>query len=953
MANKTTSTDKKTSRATTRKSSTATSSATQKSTSTPVTPRSGFFGTIQDFLEDPDGFKNLQDHLPSWSDEVGGIALITIGILTFAAVLNPSGDAALASSIANSLLQTFGWGSYFVALTIFATGVILLLPKVGIRIQFNWIRILALEISFVSLEGLFHLLTFDDEARALARAGKGGGYVGWAISSLVASFIGTWPSILILSVIFVYGLILFFGITRRDIRQFLLAIGTTLEDWAARLQPEPIPVASTPVAQLQVEESEVVSATTSLETNANNAVEEMVVIEEEPAEPTLEQWQGSTPAFSAAVARPTLTPPTELPATNQAPINEPVATEPPPSLPGMSAPPTEEVQPTLQPESTVAKTATPENTKPSTLPGQSTPPPVPSAKTASNAKAEDNVTEDDEDTEYKVMMINGEEVKIPVNNRPTEAILAPIVDAAQRRIDGQRYFMVDGFQDRYLWSDQRNEMLPPLELLQYADLKLPEEEEVNTNAKIINNTMEEFDIDADVIDVRIGPTVTQYAVSPFKEINDDDGVKLVRTRVSKIANLASDFALALSTKRLRIQAPVPGTSYVGIEVPNREPSLVSIRSVMETEVFYRKRHLPLMVPLGRDVSGDPIITDLATMPHLLIAGTTGSGKSVCLTSMITSLIMNNLPDKLRLILLDPKMVELTRFAGVPHLLGPVETETERIIGVLRWAAREMDRRYKLLELENARNLEAYNAILGEERTAEHMPYIVIVIDEIGDLMMTRPDETEKTVTRLAQKARAAGMHLIIATQRPSVDVITGLIKANFPARLSFSVASGTDSRVILDSVGAETLIGRGDMLFLAPDAAGPRRLQGCFISDNEMNEIVMYWRAWEAERLAETEIEADNRVAPWEQSLTRLEALTKLDPILEEALQMVVAEGRASVSQLQKRMGIDYPRAARLMDSLLDLGIIGGTMAGGRNRKVLVKSVEEARRMVHNNRRNQ
>lgn len=953
MANKTTSTKKKTSRATTRKSSKPKSSSSKKSTAPSNEPRSGLFGAFQNFLEDPDGFKNLKDHLPSWSDEVGGIGLITVGILTFAAVLNPSGDAALASSIANSLLQTFGWGSYFVALTIFATGVILLLPKVGIRIQFNWVRILALEIAFVSLEGLFHLLTFDDEARALARAGKGGGYVGWSISSLIASFIGAWPSIFLLSIVLVYGLMLFFGITRRDIRQFLLVLGTTLEDWAARLQPEPepIPVVTAPLDQLQSEELEEAAANLAAETNQKNAMEESAIIEEDTAEPTLEQWQGSAPAFT----RPTIAPPTELPTTNAIPPEKLLTEATPQDLPGIFAPATENTdpqapvaQPAVSAEEAIA------NTKPPTLPGQTAPPPPAQSTAKPVVKAESNPAEDNaDDTEYKVMMINGEEVKIPVNNRPTEAILAPIVDATQRRIDGQRYFTVDGFQDRYLWSDQRDEMLPPLELLQYADLKLPEEEEVNTNAKIINNTMEEFDIDADVIDVRIGPTVTQYAVSPFKEVNVDDGVKLVRTRVSKIANLASDFALALSTKRLRIQAPVPGTSYVGIEVPNREPSLVSIRSVMETEVFYRKRHLPLMVPLGRDVSGDPVITDLATMPHLLIAGTTGSGKSVCLTSMITSLIMNNLPDKLRLILLDPKMVELTRFAGVPHLMGPVETETERIIGVLRWAAREMDRRYKLLELENARNLEAYNAILGEERAADHMPYIVIVIDEIGDLMMTRPDETEKTVTRLAQKARAAGMHLIIATQRPSVDVITGLIKANFPARLSFSVASGTDSRVILDSVGAETLIGRGDMLFLAPDAAGPRRLQGCFISDHEMNEIVMYWRAWEAERQAEQETEPDNRVAPWEQSLTRLEALAKLDPILEEALQMVVAEGRASVSQLQKRMGIDYPRAARLMDSLLDLGIVGGTMAGGRNRKVLVKSVEEARRMVHNNRRNQ
>lgn len=930
---KTTSRTKKTTRATSKKSTQSTRSASKRPAKpTPPAPRSGFFGAIQDFLEDPDAFKNLKDKLPSWSDEVGGIALIMIGILTFAAVLNPSGDAALSASIADSLLQTFGWGSYFVALTVFAFGVILLLPKVGIRVQFNWVRILALEIAFVSLEGLFHLLTFDNEARALARAGKGGGYVGWAISNLIAKFTGSWPAILILSVCLIYSLMLFLKITRRDIRQFLLGIGTTLENLAIRLQPEPEPMVIATTETSGVD-------TPITETPAEPAQVFEPVVEESP-EPTLGQWQGSAPAYTSPVSRPDFMPPTELPSTPVAESQPEPTPEPPASWPGITPIFAEELSESAANAVTAPFEANIQNSE------KSVSAPIIEETPSTSEPAEEEI-------EYKVMMINGEEVQIPINNRPAEAVMSPIMDASQRRIEGQRYFTVDGFQDRYIWSDERDMMLPPMELLQYADLKLPEEEEVNNNAKIINHTMEEFDIDADVIDVRIGPTVTQYAISPFKEVDNDGNVKLVRTRVSKIANLSSDFALALSTKRLRIQAPVPGTSYVGIEVPNREPSIVSIRSVMETDVFYRKRHLPLVVPLGRDVSGDPILADLASMPHLLVAGTTGSGKSVCLTSMITSLILNNQPTKMRLILLDPKMVELTRFGGVPHLLGPVETETERIIGVLRWAAREMDRRYKLLELENARNLETYNTLIGAERAAEHMPYIVIVIDEIGDLMMTRPDETEKTVTRLAQKARAAGMHLIIATQRPSVDVITGLIKANFPARLSFAVASGTDSRVILDSVGAETLIGRGDMLFLAPDAAGPQRLQGCYISDEEITEIVMYWRAWEAERLAEEGTEIDNRVAPWEQSLTRLESLTKLDPILEEALQMVVAEGRASVSQLQKRMGIDYPRAARLMDSLLDLGIVGGTMQGGRNRKVLVKSVEEARRMVHNNRRSQ
>ena len=280
-------------------------------------------------------------------------------------------------------------------------------------------------------------------------------------------------------------------------------------------------------------------------------------------------------------------------------------------------------------------------------------------------------------------------------------------------------------------------------------------------------------------------------------------------------------------------------------MPNRNPSIVALRSVYESKGYYdqaQKKKSPLMIPLGRDVAGDPVGIDLAQMPHLLIAGTTGSGKSVCIAAMAAALVLDNTPDVIKLVMLDPKMVELSRFNGLPHLLGPVETDPERIIGVLRWCTREMDRRYKLLEENAARNIEIYNARLGRRRRDEYLPYIVILIDEIGDLMMSHPDETEKTVTRLAQMARAVGMHLIVATQRPSVDVITGLIKANFPSRIAFAVASGTDSRVILDSVGAETLVGKGDMLYQAADAMAPRRLQGCFVSDDEVRLIVHHWK---------------------------------------------------------------------------------------------------------------
>lgn len=502
--------------------------------------------------------------------------------------------------------------------------------------------------------------------------------------------------------------------------------------------------------------------------------------------------------------------------------------------------------------------------------------------------------------------------------------------------EGGRVFTVDDFRE-VKKVGKRDPNLPPLDLLHDLELNTPTAEEINTNARIIRHTLLEFDVETEVIDVKVGPTVTQYAVSPLTEQLTEDGERVInRVRVSEITNLNGDLALALSAKRLRIQAPVPGESYVGVEVPNRLPSIVALRPVLESERFYKYRNRPLALPLGRDTSGAAFVADLGTMPHLLIAGTTGSGKSIMLAAMTTALVLNNTPDRVRLVLLDSKMVELSRFNGLPHLLGPVETELDRIIGVLRWATREMDRRYRLLEQGAARNIHVYNAALGRKRAGERLPYIAIIIDEIGDLMMQRPDETERALTRLAQMARAVGMHLMVATQRPSVDVITGLIKANFPARVSFAVASGIDSRVILDTSGAETLMGRGDMLFLAPDAAGPQRIQGCYVSDEEVSAVVEYWKQWHAEQIAAGTLEPIT-IGPWERGMTRREVLAETDPMLEEAIALVIEEGEASASLIQRRLGLGYPRAARIVDLLYELGIVGEPKPGGRTRDVLVK----------------
>ncbi len=409
-------------------------------------------------------------------------------------------------------------------------------------------------------------------------------------------------------------------------------------------------------------------------------------------------------------------------------------------------------------------------------------------------------------------------------------------------------------------------------------------------------------------------------------------------RVSKIASLADDLALALAAPRIRIQAPVPGHSYVGIEVPNDEMALVALREILESETFQRNK-TPLRFALGQDVAGHPITANLELMPHLLIAGTTGSGKSVCVNSILSSFLINNTPDDLRLVLVDPKRVELTSYNGIPQLLAPVVVEMERVVGALQWMTREMDKRYHDFAKVGARNITDYNARM-KAQGGKKLPFLLIVIDELADLMMISPDETERTITRLAQLARATGIHMILATQRPSVDVVTGLIKANFPARIAFAVASGVDSRVILDQPGAERLLGRGDMLFQAPDAASPARLQGVFVSDHEIQRLVEFWKAQAAQSnpyaAAGAPVDAVPGHVPLKQkAMWEDMEQTDGDPLLNEAIDLVRREGRASVSMLQRRMRIGYTRAARMVDTMEERGIVAAPEANSQVRQVL------------------
>jgi len=438
-----------------------------------------------------------------------------------------------------------------------------------------------------------------------------------------------------------------------------------------------------------------------------------------------------------------------------------------------------------------------------------------------------------------------------------------------------------------------------------------------------------------VIGYRVGPSVTQFAVQPgfIKKpgASEDDEAQQMKVRVAQIASLQKDLTLALSAQRLRIEAPVPGKPYVGIEVPNSHSSVVRMKPILESEVFHRIG-APLAIALGRDVSGHPLVADLARMPHILIAGATGSGKSVCITAFAACLAMNNPPEDLRMVMIDSKMVELLRFNGLPHLFGKVETNIDRILGVLRWLVVEMEHRYRLLEAANARDLESYNRKQLKKSDGQTLPRIVVLIDELADLMMSAPDQTEHNLVRLAQMARATGIHLVVATQRPSTDVVTGLIKANFPARLAFAVASGVDSRVILDTTGAETLLGRGDMLFLNPEVGNPIRAQGVMITDMEIERIIDYWQK-------NSELEVDDS-APWEKLLSEPEE-NEDDGLIEQAISIVRTNQRASASMLQRRLRIGYPRAARLLDQLEEMGVVGPSQGGGKERDVLPPDEEE------------
>ncbi len=518
---------------------------------------------------------------------------------------------------------------------------------------------------------------------------------------------------------------------------------------------------------------------------------------------------------------------------------------------------------------------------------------------------------------------------------PSPAERAPAVSGPESRADAQPRAIGAAHEWR----------LPAIEeILEPGTEQELSEAEIRTKVRIIEETLQSFGVPARVVEVNQGPAVTQFGVEPgYIERRDQNGrLRRFKVKVSKIESLANDLALALAATSLRIEAPVPGRPMLGIEIPNARMANVTLRSVMESETF-RRISSRLRLALGLDVSGQPVVADLATMPHLLIAGATGSGKSVCINAIIACLLCDNTPDDLRLILIDPKRVELTGFNGVPHLLTPVVVDIDRVVGTLKWVTREMDRRYGIFAQVGVRNIEGYNAS-APNRGDPPFPYIVVIIDELADLMMVAPDEVERSICRIAQMARATGIHLVIATQRPSVDVVTGLIKANFPARISFAVSTQVDSRVILDAPGAEQLLGRGDMLFMPPDAAKLTRVQGSYVSEAELSRLVNYWKGLNSSLAAGNLQGAPDSILvqkPLWQEIAEEEDEDDGDPLLDEAIAVVRAQNRASVSLLQRKLRIGYARAARLMDLLEEQGIVGPPEGPNHSRPVLAFEDEE------------
>lgn len=473
--------------------------------------------------------------------------------------------------------------------------------------------------------------------------------------------------------------------------------------------------------------------------------------------------------------------------------------------------------------------------------------------------------------------------------------------------------------------DDENYEAPPIELLKQSSNKTTKgsKKALTDTATKLQKTLYSFGVSAKVENVSVGPVITRYELKPAEGV-----------RVSKIAKLADDIALNLAAESIRIEAPIPGKQAVGIEIPNKEKEIVPLRDIIDSDEFNESKS-KLSFALGKSVSGDNVITDIAKMPHVLIAGSTGSGKSVCINTLITSILYKAKPSEVKLIMVDPKVVELSVYNGIPHLLIPVVTDPKKAAGALAWAVQEMVNRYSLFAQKNVRDIKGYNAQLDKEGVDGKLPQIVIIVDELADLMMVSPKDVEDAICRLAQMARAAGMHLVIATQRPSVDVITGIIKANIPSRIAFAVSSQVDSRTILDSVGAEKLLGKGDMLFYPSGASKATRVQGAFISDGDVEKIVDFLKKDGEAVYSDDIMEKIEKANSTDKEIDENSEDDEADPFLQDAIEAVIEIGSASASLIQRRFKVGYARAGRIIDQMEARGIISGYQ-GSKPREVLM-----------------
>lgn len=512
----------------------------------------------------------------------------------------------------------------------------------------------------------------------------------------------------------------------------------------------------------------------------------------------------------------------------------------------------------------------------------------------------------------RALRVIGETQQPPTPSpRPVPPAVVPVQDTP---LSAKLVSNVSG--DEKVWK------YPPLDILTDSVSGKADRGDIKGNAAIIEQTLESFGITARVVEVNLGPAVTQYALDVA-----------LGTKLSKITALERNLALSLAapTGTIRIEAPIPGRSLVGIELPNRSPEFVSLKKLMEADVM-KKHPSKLAVSLGLDVSGKPLVADLARMPHVLIAGQTGSGKSVAINAFLSTILLRASPSEVKLILVDPKRVELTGYNGIPHLLSPVIVEPKKVVSALRWILEEMDRRYKLFAQTGVRNIDAYNEMSGFQA----LPFIVLMIDELADIMLFSPAEVEDSITRIAQMSRATGIHMVLATQRPSVDIITGLIKANIPCRIAFAVASQVDSRVILDGPGAEKLLGRGDMLYLPPEQAKPIRIQGAFLTDRDITQLVSFLKNQGVTPQYTEEVTS----MPKPGSTTIPGVAEELDEHFKAAVELVCQYEKASASFLQRKLSVGYARAARILDQLEAAGVVGPAESS-KPREVLIRSPEE------------